>query len=219
MKKVLTLVLTLFLVFGSSMVALAAEVSIASENLGRGAGDATVVANADGSVTSAASNISFYLPSAVKAGEKVTVNIKGSSDGDFRLWLIDATEVTNSDIYQMSVNGFTSGDFDKTFELTAIGEATEIFFKAPSWDAKISNLTITKLTVTAAGEEVVEEGEVAVEEDTAVEEAVVEDDAAAEVVTTETPDTGVASNAVVYMALMGIAAVGFVASKKKVVKE
>ncbi|MBH1939925.1 LPXTG cell wall anchor domain-containing protein [Mobilitalea sibirica] len=213
MKKVLSLALALsIVVFGSSLAASAAEISLATDNLGRGAGDSTVVANDDGSITTATSNISFYLPEAVKAGETVTVTMKGSSDGDFRVWLIDVNEVTNSNIYQMSQNDFTSGDFDKTFDLTATAEATEIFFKAPSWDAKINNLTISELTVTSKeGEEVVADDEA--EEADAVEADVVEAEA------TELPKTGETSNAVLYMALMGLAAVGIVVSKKKLVKE
>ncbi len=217
MKKALALILVLCItVFGTSLTAFAADVSIAPENLGRGAGVATVTANADGSITSATSNISFYLPEAVQAGETVTVHVTGSSDGDFRVWLIDVNEVTNSDIYQMSQNDFTSGEFDRTFDLTATAEATEIFFKAPSWDAAINNLTIASLSV--GGEDAADVAEEADVEEVAEEPAAVEVKEAAKPAAAA-PKTGETSNAVVYIALAAIAAVGFVATKKKTVKE
>lgn len=207
MKKVITLVLALSLiVFGSSIAASAATIDISTENLGRGAGVDTVVANDDGSISTASSNISFYLPATVKAGETVTVQVKGNSDGNFRVWLIDAQETTNSNVYVMADNGFTSGDFDQTIELTATADSTELFFKGPSWDTPINNLTITELTVTGGslGDDAAEEDVVEVADDVAVEVA---------------PKTGVSSNAVVYIVLMGLAAVGFVVTKKKTVNE
>jgi len=211
MKKVLVIVLTLSLiVFGSSMTAFAEKISIAADNLNRGAGDSTVVENDDGSIATATSNISFYLPTPVQAGETVTVHITGSSDGDFRVWLIDVQEVTNSDIYQMSLNDFTSGDFDKTFTLTATAEATEIFFKAPAWDAPLNNLKLTSVDVEYP------EGatDVAEEEEVLEEEEVVE---ATE--TAAAPKTGVTSYAVVYMALIAIMAAGYVVTRKKLARQ
>lgn len=211
MKKIFALVLVLSLiVFGSSM-AFAAEVSLAEENLGRGAGDSTVVVNADGSVTTKTSNISFYLADPVQAGETVTVHIKGSSDGDFRVWLIDVQEVTNSDIYQISTEGFTSGEFDKTFNLTATAEATEIFFKAPSWDATLNNLTITELSITPAGEA----ADAADEADEVVSAADTAEKAEDKASTTSSPKTGVVSTAL----FLGLGSVvfgaGTVVLKKK----
>lgn len=208
MKKIFTLVLVLSLiVFGSSMAASAANISIAADNLGRGSGDSTVVENDDGSITTQTANISFYLSDPIKANETVTVHVKGSSDGDFRVWLIDEQEVTNSDIYQISLDDFTSGDFDKTFNLTATAEATEIFFKAPTWDTTLNNLTITELSITAAD---------GATDD--IDEAVVET-ADEEVTKTEAPKTGVSSYAMLYMVLMAITAMGYSLLKKKAVLE
>ncbi len=225
MKKVVTLVLALSLiVFGSAMAASAAEIALKTDGLGRGAGDPTVVENADGSLTSASSNISFILPETVKAGETITVHIAGSSADNFRVWLIDTNETTNSNLYVMADNGFTSGEFHETFDLTATADSTELFFKGASWNTPINNLTLTEVSITGgafgddadfhddAEEEAVAEEEVAEEEAAAVEEAEV-----AEV--TVAPKTGETSYAVVYIALMGLAAVGFAVSKKKVVKE
>ena len=212
MKKVLVLVLALSLVILGSSAAFAEEISISADNLGRGAGDPTVVENADGSITSATSNISFYLPAPVNAGESVTVHITGSSDGDFRVWLIDVNETTNSDIYQMSQNDFTSGEFDKTFTLTASAEATEIFFKAPSWDGKINNLNLTLVDVEygAAAEEAEEVEEVEVVEEVEEVEEVAE---VAEV--TSTPKTGVVSTALFLGLGAAVLGSGAVVLKKK----
>jgi len=232
MKKVLSLVLALVMVvFGSSLTAFAAtetQVSLAGDNLGRGAAllDLTVKSNADGSITSKTSNISFYLPETVKAGEAVTVHVKGSSDGDFRMWLINLNEVTNSDIYQMSQNGFTSGAFDKTFTLTATGDSTEFFFKAPTFDGKINNLNVTYLSVTkAAAADTAAPAATDKKADTAATDkkaAPAATDKAAADTTAKTdavPKTGDTTNAIAYIGLMAVAAVGFTLTRKKTVNE
>lgn len=215
MKKLLVLVLSICLVAFSSMTALAATetvVSLETDNIGRGAGlvDLTVIKNADGSVLSKSSNISFYLPETVVAGETVSVHVKGSSAGDFRVWLIDVNETTNTEIYQASANGFTTGEFDYTFNLTAVGEATEIFFKAPTYDGKIDNLNISYISVTKGGSEA----------------APAEAEEVAEVVEAEVtaspsvPKTGEKSIPLVYLAVAAAAGlVAIVASKKKTVNE
>lgn len=206
MKKILTVVLALCLITLSSMTAFAAEtpVSLETDNLGRGSGlvDLTVLKNADGSVTSKSSNISFYLAEPVNAGETVTVHVTGNSVGDFRFWLIDVNETTNSEIYHMSAEGFTTGDFDVTTTFTATAEATELFFKAPTFDGKIDNLTVSSITIdkdgaAAPAEEVVEATDT----------------------TTSVPKTGETSYAFIYIALAAMAVVGFVATKKKVINE
>lgn len=199
MKKVLTLVLTLAMVIMSSMTAFAASpISLTAENMGRGGTLATI--NADGSVTSAKSNVSFYLPTPVKSGETVTVTVKGSCDSDFRVWLIDVNETTNSDQYVMSANGFTKGDFDVTFDLTATAEGTEIFFKGPTFDTPITNLTITSLDVQPKGAAA---ATTTVAADTT--------DAA----TTAAPKTGETSNNVLWFSLAAVAMAGYVIVTKK----
>lgn len=227
MKKIVAVVLALsMLLFGSSMAAFAAEevsISLKKEDMLRGAmAFKTMVFNKDdGSIVSDGSNISFPLPNTVTSGGTVTVTIKGSCDGDFRVWLIDANEVTVSNQYKMSENGFTSGAFEKTIVLTHDGvgpDATELFFKAPTYDGKIENLNLTYIGVTegaveaAATEEVADTTDAAATEEAAPAETT--DAAATE--TAAAPKTGVTSNVAAYLALMAIATVGFVATKKKV---
>lgn len=214
MKKVFSLLLALCLVIAccNTQVKAAEEtvIDLVKDNCGRG--KMLVDFNDDGSVYSKLNNVSFYLPEAYPSGETYTVHITGSSDGDFRVWFIDTEETTNSTIYQASLDNFTSGDFDKTFTLETTGECTEIFFKAPTWDSTINNLTIKSITITkgAVAEEAPAED---VAEETATEEATTTE--VAETTTDSTPKTGDATNVVACVAVMGIAAVAFVASKKK----
>jgi hypothetical protein len=224
MKKIVAVVLALSMfLFGSSLTAFAAEevsISLKKEDMLRGAmAFKTMVYNKDdGSIVSDGSNISFPLPNTVTSGGTVTVTIKGSCDSDFRVWLIDANEVTVSNQYKMSENGFTSGAFEKTIVLTHDGvgpDATELFFKAPTFDGKIQNLNLTYIGVT--------EGDASAATDAAAtEDAAATDTAAAETTdaaatdTAAAPKAGVTSNVAAYLALMAIATVGFVATKKKV---
>ena len=208
MKKIVALLLTFCLIVSLSYSqAKAAEevmISLAEDNLGRGAAlvDLSVNANDDGSITSQTANISFYLPETIGANETVTVHMTGSSDGDFRVWFIDVNETTNSDIYQMSANNFTSGEFDRTFTLTTTAEVTEIFFKAPTFDGKINNLTLTSLSITKG----------AVTEETGAEEV---SDTTADTQTEESPKTGESSNVLIYFVLLSVAAGALILTKKK----
>jgi len=216
MKKLVAMLLSLTLLLFSTAIASAEELtplSLNKDDLVRGktAYKLMVYNLEDGTLVADGQNISFPLPTPVAPGESITVNFKGTSDGDFRVWLINSEEKTMSDIYQMSANGFTSGEFDVTVTLTnlekeAKGDVTEFFFKAPSWDGKIDNLN---LTYVAVSKPFVAEA--------AAEEAPAE--AAEPAAATSAPKTGVQSNALAYIALMGIACLGFVATKKKVLSK
>lgn len=210
MKKVLSLILSLALVLSFGLTALAAtEVDVSAGNLGRGASlvpyGQTIKENDDGTVTAISTEIiSYYLPedAPVLEGETITVNVKGSSDGDFRMWLIDVNETTNSDIYQMSEHGFTGGDFDETFTITATGDSTEFAFKAFAWGESLDNLVVKSLTITEGGETA------APADDVVVEDAV---DAS--------PQTGETSYAILFLVLMVISLAGVVVLRKKSVRE
>lgn len=214
MKKLVALVLAISMfVLGSSMVASAAmtELSLNKDDLARGktAYKLLVYNKDDGTLVADGSNISFPLPTPVAPGQSITATFKGTADGDFRVWLINENENTMSNLlYKMSEHGFTSGEFDVTVTFTndekeGKGDVTELFFKAPTYDGKIENLNLTYVAVSepfvAEAEEVVEEAP-----------------AAATTATTSAPKTGVESNAFAYLALMAVATVGFVATKKKV---
>lgn len=219
MKKLVAIVLSLtMLLFGSGMAALAEEeipLSLNKDDLARGktAYKLMVYNKDDGTLVADGQNISFPLPEPVAPGQSITVTVKGTSDGDFRIWLINSDEKTMSDIYQMSANGFTSGAFEVTTTFTnlekeAKGDVTELFFKAPTWDGKIENLNLTYVAVSkpfTAGAA-----------DNTTEEPAPE---ATEAATSAAPKTGVKSNAYAYLALMAVACAGFVVTKKKVLSK
>lgn len=212
MKKALSLVLALVLVVFGSSAAFAEQIDISADNLGRGAGLAdygmTVSRNDDGTVTGIdTESISYYLPEAVLAGETVTVHAKGTSDGDFRMWLINTNEVTNSEIFKMSEhNDYVSGDFDVTFTLTALDESTEFFLKGYQYGENLKNVTLTYLDVTKGGEPAVEN---------ATDEEVVEKTEVVEVVEEAAPKTGETSTVVLLVGLMSLSLVVAVVLKKK----
>lgn len=100
--------------------------------------------------------ISFKLPENVVMGDSVVVHIKGESESNFRLWLIDDDEHTSSAQINMMDNfQFITGEFDTMFELTVeyvdadINDdtATQFAFKAPSWNSTLDNITIEELSV------------------------------------------------------------------------
>ena len=105
--------------------------------------------------------VAYKLPVAVDSGAVVKVTITGTNTGDtgFRSWLIDDSQTTNSN--QFTASTFTSfkdlggtmvkGKFSFTYELTASASATNLFLKAPSWNAKINGVEIDSITVTING--------------------------------------------------------------------
>jgi len=217
MKKLLAVILTLtMLLLGSSITASAEEIalSLKKDDLKRGqmAYKTMVYNKEDGSLVTDGQNISFPLPETVTSGQSITVRIKGTSDSDFRVWLIDANETTVSNQYKMTDNGYTPGtEFDHTFVLTHDGvgpDATELFFKAPTWDGKIENLNLTYVAIVVGGDAAATPTE-----------ATTTDAAATEASASKTPKTGVQSNAVAYLVLMAVATVGFVATRKKVLNK
>ena len=142
---------------------------------------ADVLTFGDGTVNADQVEImAFALPKNVIVGQTVTVHIKGSSDGDFRVWLIAADvtaskgdHATFSNMWKASENGFTSGDFDFSITLTAVDaepiggtEANKVCFKAPAAHGILDNLTVTYLSITYPSAEEVEAAEQA-----AIEEA------------------------------------------------
>lgn len=218
MKKIVSIVLALtMLLFGSSMAFAAEEVSLSLKKddmlRGKMAYKTMVYNKDDGSIVADGQNISFPLPKTVASGETVTVRIKGTANSDFRVWLIDSNETTASNQYKMSEHGFVPGsEFDETIVLTHDGvnpDATELFFKAPTYDGKIELLNLTYIGVI--------EGDASAAAPAApAAEAEATDAATTTTTTTAAPKTGTTSNAAAYLALMVVATVGFVATKKKV---
>ena len=174
MKRVIAFILALTLALSMSVFVSAAdevEIPLDAEHL---TGRTDYFASADdltfGDGTVNADNveiIAFALPQNVTIGETVTVHIKGSSDGDFRCWLIGA-DITNnkgdhatfSNMWKASENGFISGEFEMDITLTAadaepIGgtQANKVCFKAPAAHGILENLTLTHLSITYPLEE------------------------------------------------------------------
>ena len=167
MKKLVSLLLAAVMLLSVlSLSAFAAdeqEIPIDVDHLGSGAATAEEVSFSTNSVT--ANGISLFamaLPQSVPIGDTVVIHIKGTSDGDFRVWLLAAgespdkgTQATFSNQWKASENGFAApGEFEKFIELTAedfdaVGgtEGDRVAFKAASWDTTLENLTITYLGI------------------------------------------------------------------------
>lgn len=154
MKKLLTVLLAVALVLSMSINVFAAEetsIALTVENYGAYTGTAAdALIWGDNSVTAPDNAIiSIKLPEPVVEGETVVVHIKGTSDGDFRVWLLGAEEKTCSNQYKMSDHGFTTGEFEVYIELGFTDwdgyghtSAEELAIKGPSYG---TNLTNTKL--------------------------------------------------------------------------
>lgn len=118
--------------------------------------DAALEWTDDGLTINGATLVAFKLPSGVGMGNTIVVHIKGASDNNFRLWLLDEVEVTAS--RQIDMNEyfrFNSGEYDYLIELTteyvdaeiANDTALQLAFKALSWDTTLDGLTINELGV------------------------------------------------------------------------
>lgn len=161
MKKLFAIFLAAMMVLALSVSAFAAdevEIPLDADHVGAGAAKAEELTIADGAIT--ANEIGIFaltLPETVADGDTVVVHIKGTTDGDFRAWLLAApdTQSTFSNQWKASENGFTApGEFEKYIELTAQDfdnsgktEADAVAFKAPSYDAMLENLTLTYVGV------------------------------------------------------------------------
>ena len=158
MKRILAVILALTLALSMTVFVSAAdeiEIPLDEEHVGSGCATVDQLTLGDNSITAVTGTdvgiFAITLPEPVAIGETVVVHIKGSSDGDFRIWLLTGGQSTFSNQYKMSDNGFVApGEFEKYIELTAedfdsVGgtEADRVSFKAPSYDTKLENLTLT----------------------------------------------------------------------------
>ncbi len=118
--------------------------------------DKSVVSyNDDGSAFVENGTIVAWSIPQVNMGKTVTVTVKGSSVGNFRMWLLAPGQATASNIVSASDLGFTSGKFELTFTLTAedhdgrgIGCGDAVCFKGPSWNTPLDQLLIESVEVT-----------------------------------------------------------------------
>lgn len=106
-----------------------------------------------------ASTFTYDLPSTLNVGDVVTVHIVGTNAGTtgFRSWLINNNAYTMSNIYSDTAN-MTEASFDKTYDLTVQDKdshgtttATKLYFKGPTYNTAIKDITVTAVSVTING--------------------------------------------------------------------
>lgn len=154
MKRILSVVTVLVMLFAFAAMASADDlmtpVPLTQDNQGSFIAD-TAVFGETGFTLADASQISFKLPQEYLLGETVLVHIKGSADGNFRVFLEKNGWDRASNIINMSeaVTGYESGAFDVyiTFvvsdeEAKGVDLANEINFKGPTYDTNLVNLSL-----------------------------------------------------------------------------
>ncbi len=178
MKKLFAVILALALSLALCVNVFAdeAEIVLDADHVGASsAGGVDVLTIADGTITAteeaAVPLFALVLPEKVKIGETVTVHIKGTSDGDFRVWLLGdsdteekGVEATFSNQWKASENGFVApGEFEKYIQLVAEDfdaqggtEADRIAFKGPSYGVNLTNLTLTYVGIVTGDMDAVE---------------------------------------------------------------
>lgn len=167
MKKIFAIMLAFALMLALSVTAFAAEeveIPLDAGHVGKSsAGGAETVTIADNTITG--NEIALFdliLPEKVALGETVVVHIKGSTDGDFRVWLLaegesdeKGCEITFSNQWKGSENGLEApSEFEKYIELTAsdfdgqgMTAADRLAFKGPSFGTNLANLKLTYVSV------------------------------------------------------------------------
>ena len=180
MKRLFAVILAVVMMLSMSVMAFAAdetEIPLDADHVGEGAATVEELTIGDGSITADQIGIfALNLPAEVPISDTIVVHIIGSSDGDFRSWLLateaggeKANQATFSNQWKASENGFVApGEFEKYIELTAEDfdaqggtSANRVAFKAPSWDASLENLTLTYVGVIYGSMADVEAGAVA----------------------------------------------------------
>ncbi|MCD7803760.1 MAG: hypothetical protein LUH03_01185 [Oscillospiraceae bacterium] len=216
MKKILAIVMAVAMVMALSVTGFAAEteITLTSDNLGYYT-DATEV---DGGLNSSGEQFTVNLPETLEIGTTVTIHIKGTSDGDFRVWLVDNATTASEQKYSTTDFGLSGGDFDLTFDLTVQNWnsegatcATAVDFKGIAYGTNLDNFTLTYLAIVTDGEEVVAESS-----DDATEETAEASEETAEATEETTATTTNADTGVVLAVLpMAVAAAAVVASKRR----
>ncbi len=132
------------------------EVEITDKTVSKLGANEVVIA--DGSVTSSANQFAILLPEAANVKDKITVHVKGTTTGDFRMWAgheDGAYTMSPDPAWKASERGITvptpdGEEFDFTYTLTVndkdtvgCSEADCIIFKAPSYNESLKDLKIT----------------------------------------------------------------------------
>lgn len=183
LKKLLAVIMALAMAMSLCVNVFAAdetEIPLDADHVGQSsAGGVDVLTIENGSITASTDAaiplFSLLLPEEVPIGETVTIHIKGTSNGDFRVWLLGNTysgdkgvEATFSNQWKASENGFTApGEFEKYITLTAedfdaqggtVGD--RVAFKGPSYGVNLDNLQLTYVGVIMGTTEDIEAGAV-----------------------------------------------------------
>ena len=152
MAAVLATAMTI-LSMGNMSVAQAAEGAALNINERVFLSGAGPVDNADGSITFKGQDTmksSFALPETLVAGDSIKVNVKlqFNSDADtaVRFYLIaNATDSNIATEIQVIPNEGTGTVVEKTFNLTAAADATELLFASSSYGVNIDDVTIYEI--------------------------------------------------------------------------
>jgi len=110
--------------------------------------------NADGSVTfsgQTSMKCTFPLPEVLAAGESVKVNVKmqfnSDADTGVRFYLVNGVDVNIAAEIATIANEGTGTVVEKTFELTATADATELLFASSGYGVYIDNVTLYDITL------------------------------------------------------------------------
>ena len=132
------------------------EVEITDKTVSKLGANEVVIA--DGTVTSSANQFAILLPEAANVKDKITVHVKGTTTGDFRMWAgheDGAYTMSPDPAWKASERGITvptpdGEEFDFVYTLTVndkdtvgCSEADCIIFKAPSYNENLKDLKIT----------------------------------------------------------------------------
>ncbi len=133
------------------------DLQVTNEQLEEGAEAAMWDEDGEGVLVNAATLISFNLPKDIPVDTTVVVHIKGTSEDNFRVWLLDSGVVTSSNQVNMlnDMKFFSFGEYDFLFELTcqyfdaeiADNLAKKLCFKAASWNTTLTNLKIDEVGI------------------------------------------------------------------------
>ena len=154
MKRLLSVLLALTLVLSMSVVSFAAEeteIALIPDNFGANTQQASdVVTWGENSVTAnAIGQFSLKLPTTLVKGDTIVLHIKGTSEEQFRVWLLAAEAATAGNQWKSADAGYSgTGPFEFFIELKCeyfdaeFETAEDVNFKAPSWDKQLVNFTL-----------------------------------------------------------------------------
>ncbi|MCD7847378.1 MAG: hypothetical protein LUG49_05055 [Oscillospiraceae bacterium] len=174
MKKILAVVTALALAISSLCVFVFATESdniISSSTMYSGYyNDYTMGSDgASFSATSGGSQIGLTLGTTVGDGESITLKVTGTTDGEFRMWLLSGGSRVSSVYLASDQEGYTtSGTFEFKVTMTVDGgdsggtSGNAVMFKGPA-GGNLPNLTVTSVTIVTEDEEEEEEETVTID--------------------------------------------------------